>query len=694
MGIRRTGDGSVSTGAPTMIPFAVTVCAREVVVRVKQDGLPWMLAATASLVFGLVFTPATHAQASTVAPLPPRLTAINAGNPTLRVTPIQVNIVTIGYPRGSIDTNRLVSMLPVDGEPYLREPAFRGYGYAVGDEYQYQYQVRSAGRVLEDAFFNHLAHAGTVGAPDYYQSAYNAEVHNSLDVGPKVRFIDAQDTERWLEHNAEDALDINPHDYTVFLIDWYSRKDFQFHVYTNPSNPDPDTGTDARLTLSQPHVRAWGGTSGPTWFLDLSAGPVYTDGSFNVDTADLNGTGTTDLRLPPIWDYGHTGYRAFDDLTGDLAKTIRYAAIDDMFTSSPLFDPLATQPLPGTGKQVALDVFEGDPNTNGVALVHPNLVLAQLRRLQPYAPITMSVRDLPLTGGALTAYGIGSLASVTPDCWNSFADPFSEFFCYFIGNYPSYFPTATANVVIPEVGFTVADNPTQRLGFVGNTDDNYATGTPSLIEMFDDAPLRAANDAYAYTLLATHETGHFLGLSHPHDGQDPAQLIDFGPDGDYFVAWAGDESDSVMSYLPGNLSFDVFDIENLARSTYAREATSADYYAGVLLAQPPNARVYQLLTQADGNFHAADAAVRSERWPEAGAEANAGFLDIERALQIDGLLPSETPTTASAVTATTSALANTPHLTIPMPRPLTTSPADHPCIAEETCTPAIAGSGS
>jgi hypothetical protein len=442
-------------------------------------------------------------------------------------------------------------------------------------------------------------------------------------------------------------------------------------------------------------VRAWGGTSGPTWFLDLSAGPVYTDGSFNIDDADVNGTGTTDFRLPPIWDYGHTGYRAFDDLTGDLAKTIRYAAIDELFAASPLFDPLATEPLPGGGKQLALDVFEGDLNTNGLTLVHPYLVVAQHQRLEPYVPISMSVRDLPLTGSALNAYQIGTLANVIPDCWNTFGDPFTEFFCYFRGNYPTYFPTTTPNAVIPEVAFTVADNPTQRLGFVGNTDDDYATGTPSLIEMFDDPPLRASSHAIGYTELATHETGHFVGLTHPHDGEDPEQLIAFGPDGDFFVAWTGDESDSVMSYLPGNLSFDVFDIDNLARSLYAREATAADYYAGVLLAQPANARVYQLLTQADGNFHAADAAVRSERWLDAGTQANTGFLDIERALQIDGLLPSVTPATAAAAaTAISGALANTPQLTGPTARPFTTAPSDRPCIAKETCSVPIAGGGS
>jgi hypothetical protein len=660
-----------------------------------------MLAATATLAVGLVLSPATRAPARADSPEPPRLTAINAGNPTLRVTPIQVNIVTIGYPSGSIDMNRLVSMLPLDGTPIMEFPAFRGLFYEAGDEFRYQYRVLAADRGLENAFFDHLADAGTVGAPDFYQSAYNAQIHNSVVVGPTVRFIDAQDTEHWLEQTAEAALNINPHGDTVFLIDWYSRPDFQFHVYTNPSNPDPDTGTDPRVSLSQPHVRAWGGTSGPTWFLDLSAGPVYTDGSFNVDDADLNGNGTTDFRLPPVWDYGHTGYRAFDDLTADLAKTIRYVAIDELFAAAPLFDPLATQPLPGTGKQLALDIFEGDPNTNGLTLVHQNLVLAQHQRLEPYVPISMSVRDLPLTGGALTAYQIGTLANVSPGCWNRFGYPFTEFYCYFRDNYPTYFPNATPSVVIPEVAFTAADNPTQRLGFVANTDDDYATGTPSLIEMFDDAPLRASVDAYGYTHLAIHETGHFLGLSHPHDGEDPEQLIGIEPDGDYFLAWAGDESDTVMSYLPGNVSFDAFDIDNLARSLYAREATAADYYAGVLLAQPPNAAVYQLLAQADRNFHAADAAVRTERWLDAGTQANTGFLDIERALQIDNLLPRAIPTTAAtasnttpAATATTGALANTPEMTIPMSRPFAISPADRPCIAEETCSLPIRGGGS
>lgn len=659
---------------------------------IRRLGAVRILTAAGVLATGMVIGLATPTEAQAGPPHPPNLTSIHPGHPTLRLTPIHINLVVIGYSRGTIDTKRLVSLLPVDGVPVQVYPALRGLGYAAGDEYRYQYNVVTAGHSFDDEFFSYLAHAGSVGPPDHYQTVYNTQVHNTLDVGPEVRYIDAQNTERWLEHNAAAELGIKPRDYTVFLINWYGRSDFQFHVYTNPSNPDPDTGTDARLTLSQPHVRAWGGTSGPTWFFDLSAGPVYTDGSFLIDDPDINGTGTTDFRLPPIWDYGHTGYRAFDDLTGDLAKTIRYAAIDDMFAAAPLFDPLASQPLPGTGKQIALDVFEGDPNTNGLALIHPDIVVAQHQRLAPYMSISMNVRDLPLTGGALTAYNIGTFANITPDCWSSYGFPDIEFVCYFLGNYSTYFPTATSNRVIPEVAFTVADDPSKRVNFRGVTDDDFTTGTPALISMFDDAPLRAAPDSYAYTLIAMHETGHFVGLAHPHDGEDPEQRILFGPDGDYFVSWTGDQSDTVMSYLPGNLSFDVFDIDNLARSLYARQATFADYMAGVLLSGPPNARIYRLLAQADGQFHAADQAIMTERWLDAGIHSNAGFDDIQRAMQIAGLLPFS-QTASQATTGAATSPTNSAQLTVSASQRFGTAPGQRRCIADDSCVTPIHGAG-
>jgi hypothetical protein len=528
-------------------------------------------------------------------------------------------------------------------------------------------------------------------------------VNNSRDVGPHVRYIDAQDTERWLERTADGWFDINPNDYTVFLINWYSRPDFQFHVYTNRSNPDPDTGADPRVTISQTHVRAWGGSSGPTWFLDLSAGPVYTDGSDNVDTADLTGAGFVDVRPPPIWDYGHVGYRAFNDLTGDVAATVRYAAIDNMFASSPIYNPEATLPLPGNGKDIALDIFEGDPNHNGLADIRPNLVRNAHRTLQPYFPINVSVNDLPLTGGARTAYDIGTFNVITPDCWTAgtfnvitpdcwtaFGMPAAEFYCYFFGNYSQYFPTNTQDSVVPAVGFTTNDNATARVHFTGNTDDDFTTGAPTIIEELNTPQVRNSPTGFGYTHLTIHEAGHYMGLSHPHDGLDAEGLFDYGPLGPFFVAWAGDESASVMSYLPGNSSFDVFDIDNLARDHYGLLSQFADYYAGLVLAQAPNAEAYRLLARADGEYRAADHAVQEEQWLAAGAAAVAGFNDVARAAQTVGLLPS-----AIAANAATPSNVSSPAAAPPVTQTLrpSTAPGDKPCQVEDTCPVVVVGGG-
>lgn len=666
---------------------------RGMTTRKLVRSLPRIAALGSALLITLAV--ATPVRASLPAPVsgqpsPLHFTALHPGHPTLRPVRVHVNVVVVGYSATSVDTARLVSLLPTHGVPLEDAPAWHGYGYPAGDELTYDYRVATAGAAFEDAFFGHLAKAGTVGPPDAFQGIYNSQTSRSVTVGPQVRYIDAQDTESWLERHAASALGIDRRDYTVFLVNWYGRPDFQFHTYTNLGAPDPDSGIDLRATLSDTDVRAWGGSSGPTWFLDLSAGPVWADGSFLVDNANITGTPETDDRIPPVWDYGHVGYRAFDDLTGDLAKVIRYVAIDSLFAASPLYDVFATEPLPGGGKQIALDLFEGAAGVNGLDRLHVDAELAQLHRLQPYIPIGMSVSDRPLVGDPLKAYEIGSLASSEPDCWTPYGAREVEFECHFLGNYPSYFPFPTGgDSVIPEVGFTVADDPSARRAFQGSAEGD-GNGTPALVEMFDDAPLRAAVEpfgSYGYTQLSTHETAHFLGLAHPHDGYDPESRLFFSPRaGEFFFTWMGGESDTLMSYLPGNQVVDAFDIANLARNVYARAAGAADYYAGVLLAQPPNAAVNKLLSQADTSFHLADVAIGSERWLDAGTAAETGFMQIARALQIDGLLPSSAATAASPARRAGSVgdLTMTPHVTAPT-QAFRSTPGAFRCIVSDRC---------
>ena len=70
---------------------------------------------------------------------------------------------------------------------------------------------------------------------------------------------------------------------------------------------------------------------------------------------------------------------------------------------------------------------------------------------------------------------------------------------------------------------------------------------------------------YGLTTTMIHEYGHHSSMSHPHDGYDPATGVDFEPTGDFFFAWLGDESNSMMSYIDVNWDFSQFDRDNSAR---------------------------------------------------------------------------------------------------------------------------------
>lgn len=365
-----------------------------------------------------------------------------------------VNIVFVGYTPASVNVGGILGQLPAEGDPIVRTPAFIGIRQDVGLRYRYHYRVRFAGSAFDDSFFGYLATAGPHIPRTPLADFYNAQVHNTVDIGPTELALDTLATEAWLEQQSGAQLGINPAEDTVFLINWWGRSDFQFHVYANRFPPDPDTG-DGSVRLAS-LVRGWGGASGPTWFLDLSADPVFIDDSMFVDDADTSGDGIMDYRMPPIWDYGSTGaYRPFTDLSGDLAKIIRYVAVDTLFTPSPIYDPAASVPGPGEGKQIALDVFEGDLATNGLKDVHANVLQARHQALEPYYKISVKVRDLPLDAGVSATVNKAVNFVVDPGCPDQFVDPqAAELVCFFGAHRSDYFNTAGSTSVIPAAGFT------------------------------------------------------------------------------------------------------------------------------------------------------------------------------------------------------------------------------------------------
>ncbi|MGH2808544.1 MAG: hypothetical protein ACRDKT_14850, partial [Actinomycetota bacterium] len=65
--------------------------------------------------------------------------------------------------------------------------------------------------------------------------------------------------------------------------------------------------------------------------------------------------------------------------------------------------------------------------------------------------------------------------------------------------------------------------------------------------------------------ILVHEVGHHVGVAHPHDGFDLEDGVTFQPYGDFFFAWTGDESATVMSYIHSENDFSRFDIDSMGR---------------------------------------------------------------------------------------------------------------------------------
>ncbi len=146
---------------------------------------------------------------------------------------------------------------------------------------------------------------------------------------------------------------------------------------------------------------------------------------------------------------------------------------------------------------------------------------------------------------------------------------------------------------------------------------------------------------YGLTTTLIHEVGHHIGLSHPFDGYDSASGVDFEPTGDFYFAWLGAYSNSMMSYIDLNWDFSQFDQDNMNRFETAALIEAANRLAGEALAGPRPGRAYAELagrtrpsaapSRPSGPSAYADAvAEANEAYDLARSAALAAGVDVER----------------------------------------------------------------
>ncbi len=569
---------------------------------------------SATVGLALVAGPGSPAEAAA-----PDWQGLSPGQQVELTQKIPVNVVLVGYDKSQVGA-AIRAALPASSEPVARYPLFYGVeGRDLGLHFDYSYRVIDAPKSFENSYFDALARLGTVTDRTTFQTDYNHQKTNNRVVAKKVLEIDAPTAESVLERKAQNRLGIDTEkSYTVFLVNWYGRDDFRFHVYRKTDTVDPDTGYNFGTERASRAMIAWGGSSGRTWFYDLSAGPESWSGNWNVDDADVDGDGSADYRMPPIWEYAANGNRKRSALGSDLGLVVRYVALNLLFTSSPLYDPMNTAPQPGGAKHVALTMFEADPASTGTDFQQLSSSRSEWRDLEPYHRWTISEADVdPINSGSQRTLDIFAGLTDLVGCSGPYGDTFAQPYCYYDKHRAKYLPAPSADYVEGVFAFNTTDDALgAQTGLLGYADDNWVDGKQTYVFEFDSAALRDAG--YGFTTTTTHEVGHHLGLSHPHDGYDPATGVDYDSVGDFYFAWSGDESNTIMNYLGTTNGFGVFDHDNMGRYELAGYLNWSNDLLGQLEGLSLTADQQADLAQADRLAVRAKAAFRAWQ-PTAGA---------------------------------------------------------------------------
>lgn len=587
---------------------------------------------------------------------PPRMRHLAPGSLPRLTERVPVNVVFLGIDRDRVDLPAIHGALPKSSEPIVRAPAFYGNTRRLGIRYSYDVDVHFTSGNYEERFFGFLARSGKESPLTQAQHLYNGQAANVLDVKRNIE-IPADEVEARL------ALDppagVNTREHTVFLIDWYGRKDFRFHVYGKTGEPTIDKGFDYGM-LDHTKTVAWGGTTatdeetglGATrrvWFYDFSAGPDHFTSNGHVDEPDLDEDGSPDRRIPVSWEYSKKGFKPRSEFSTDVGLLLRYVALDLLFTPSPLYAPRIDEAIGGGRIDLDLNFYNGPGASGASDLVKPRQLIAELNELLEMK-ISSDEQELVFEEPQHAAcYGgfFGAMldptptSSLAPACtgetdyssWGNLYRHHYSRLSEIVDDADSYEAPSFNYLMDTVTGFCFA-----------YADDDHKTGKQAFVYMFLTKD-GACAERLGWTELFIHEYGHHFGMSHPHDGYDFESKRHFsGYEGEFQFAMAGTEVNSVMSYMHTNWDFSQFDHDNYNRWMTASYLDAANDLLAAAVEQDYSI-AGGILKDADRVAGDAVDAFASHRYPEARAAAKLAFNLLRRALP--GSLPVPSRVSAS-----------------------------------------------
>jgi hypothetical protein len=575
------------------------------------------------------------AVAMLVAPAGASAGGLDPGGLTRFKERVPVNVVFVGFNESDAPWSKVQRELSSRSQPITRSRAFYGIDEPLGLDYSYDYKPYYTSRSWEDSFFSYLSSIAVPKPITEWQQAYNDQAKNVLNVTSN-RWIDAPKVEKRLIDTAPAGIDTRRP--TIFFINWYGRSDFKFHVYSKTGEPDPDTGYDFGLNRDTRKIVAWGGTTpddeetglgrrgvNRVWFYDLSAGPENWGGNFDVDDADLDGDDIADYRIPVSWEYG--SYRPKSKLPGDLGKVIRYVGLDLLFTSSPLYPPYFTADKIPARVDLDVNTFEGWKGVDASrSYIKRDLFIDEENELPTGYTLSQDYQDLAFGGDFKRCFEqefpLDPEGEPTP-CFPQYNDdPDANLFVASALNQRKFLE-GDGDYEAGLLNFATTDDYPTPLGYA---DDNWLDGTQSGVFSFISPGIVEAG--YGLTTTMIHEYGHHSSMSHPHDGYDPESGVDFEPTGDFFFAWLGDESNTMMSYIDVNWDFSQFDRDNSARHHAAGYALIANRIAADILRDRDRDRAAKDLAAADRSLEAAQDAVAEHDYATMLRKAEEAYFSV------------------------------------------------------------------
>ena len=344
------------------------------------------------------------------------------------------------------------------------------------------------------------------------------------------------------------------------------------------------------------------------WFYDLSAGPEYNTGNCLLDPDEvLSIIGPGAYSMPPVWEYGNlSAYRPFNNLSGDLAKVTRYVALDSLFTTSPAYSPALSPPKLPEEIQLDVNIFNGDPGMNVNEYLKIDRVVAELSDLQPKNSFSAEVTEHGFSGRLRDVYLCAyptTFRLPTRPCYGN-RDGSGEFFrdmYLYLHDHEMQYLEGDEDYEVPVFTFLV---PTEiETAFEGESVDNLIDGTQKYNYVVSSTLDRTDHGTTGTTI---HEIGHHLGMSHPHNGFDYEGFTLYNSNRPaFYYVWAGDASDTIMSYLWASNNFSQFDRDNMNRWMTAAYINESNKILAKILVSPRAGQVSSALSLADADAAAA-----------------------------------------------------------------------------------------